>query len=175
MTQGDLNRLRKTHSFLARIQATIPDEGETILSMHLGEVAFYEAIFPASLRFSIHPTIRRILDFYNICPAQLSPNAWWCVICILVIWRYYKRHLSFNEFSCLTHYSKVRSQTRGGFTYKRGRSKGGRIDFSSAREMIGSFFRAWLRVKLYGSWGHGVPQVNLISILLYLLKYIISP
>ena len=76
MTQGDLNRLRETYSFPTRIQARIPNVGETILSTHPSEVAFYDAAFPAGLRFPIHPTIRRILNFYNIYPAQLSSNAW---------------------------------------------------------------------------------------------------
>ncbi|GFS31889.1 hypothetical protein Acr_00g0019770 [Actinidia rufa] len=48
-----------------------------------GEVAFYEVTFLAGLRLPIHPTIRRILNHYKICPAQLSPNAWRSVICSL--------------------------------------------------------------------------------------------
>ncbi|GFZ00417.1 hypothetical protein Acr_14g0000530 [Actinidia rufa] len=72
-----------------------------ILSTGYGEVAFYEATFPTGLRFSIHPTIKQILNFYDICPAQLSPNAWRSIISMLVIWRYYKCHMSLNEFRCL--------------------------------------------------------------------------
>lgn len=93
--------MRKTYSFLARVQARIPAENETILSTHPGEVAFYEAVFPARLRFLVYRTIRRILSFYNICPAQISPNAWRCVVCVLVIWRFYRCHMSLNEFRCL--------------------------------------------------------------------------
>ena len=75
MTQDDLDDLRETYSFPVGIQARIPEEGETILSTRPGEVAFYEAVFPAGLRLPIHPIIKRILNFYNICLAQLSPNA----------------------------------------------------------------------------------------------------
>ena len=96
MIQGDLDRLRETYSFPVGIQARISEEGETILSTCLGEVAFYEAIFPATLRLLIHPTITRILNFYNICPAQLSSNAWQSVVYVLVIWQFYKRALSVN-------------------------------------------------------------------------------
>ena len=55
MTQGDLDCLREAYSFPTGIQARIPEEGETILFTCPGKV---------------------ILNFYNICPAQLSPNAW---------------------------------------------------------------------------------------------------
>ncbi|GFY81586.1 hypothetical protein Acr_01g0013950 [Actinidia rufa] len=64
-------------------------------------VAFYEAAFLAGLRLPIHSTIREILIHYKICPAQLSPNAWRSVICSLVIWRHFKRHMSCDEFRCL--------------------------------------------------------------------------
>ncbi|GFY85399.1 hypothetical protein Acr_04g0001370 [Actinidia rufa] len=53
------------------------------------------------VRFPIHPIIRRILNHYKIYPAQLSPNAWRSIICSLMIWRYYKRHMSYDEFRCL--------------------------------------------------------------------------
>ena len=51
------------------------EEGETIALTRPGEVAFYEA-FQAGLYFLIHPTIRMILQFYNIFPTKLIPNAW---------------------------------------------------------------------------------------------------
>ena len=69
MTQGDLDRLRESCSFLDGIQAKLPKDDETIVSTRSGEVAFYEVAFHASLRLLIHPTIKRILHFYNICPS----------------------------------------------------------------------------------------------------------
>ncbi|GFY92556.1 hypothetical protein Acr_08g0009520 [Actinidia rufa] len=65
----------------------LPDEGETIISTRPGEVAFYEAAFPVGLRFPLHLTIRLILQFYNICPAQLVPNAWRSITCSMALWR----------------------------------------------------------------------------------------
>ncbi|GFY90653.1 hypothetical protein Acr_07g0008500 [Actinidia rufa] len=50
MTQSDLDNPREKYSFPPRIQLRIPEEGETILSACPGEVAFYEAAFPAGLR-----------------------------------------------------------------------------------------------------------------------------
>ncbi|PSS36174.1 Collagen alpha-1(VII) chain like [Actinidia chinensis var. chinensis] len=101
MTQGDLDCLRETCSFPIGVQTRIPGKGEMVLSASSDEVAFYEAAFPAGLRFPVHPTIRQILDFYSICPAQLSPNAWRNIISVLVIWRFHRPHLSLNEFRCL--------------------------------------------------------------------------
>ncbi|GFY88794.1 hypothetical protein Acr_06g0007340 [Actinidia rufa] len=82
MTLEELDALRDTYSFPSGVQIRLPDEGETITSTRPGEVAFYEAVFPAGLRFPLHNTIRLILQFYNICPAQLVPNAWRS-ICLL--------------------------------------------------------------------------------------------
>ncbi|GFZ12349.1 hypothetical protein Acr_23g0007340 [Actinidia rufa] len=101
MSQAELDNLGTTYSFPQGVRLRIPGDGETILSARQGEVAFYEAAFLAGLRFPIHPTIREILIHYKICPAQLSPNAWRSVICSLVIWRLFKRHLSCDEFRCL--------------------------------------------------------------------------
>ena len=75
MTLKELDLLKETYSFPQSIQIRLPEEKETIILAHPGEVAFYEASFQAGLRFSIYPTIRLILIFYNICPAQLIPNA----------------------------------------------------------------------------------------------------
>ncbi|PSS08040.1 MAP/microtubule affinity-regulating kinase [Actinidia chinensis var. chinensis] len=60
----------------AKVKHLVPRANKTIASIHPGEVAFYEAAFHAGLRLPIHPIIRRILYFYNICPSQLVLNAW---------------------------------------------------------------------------------------------------
>ncbi|PSS07222.1 Proline--tRNA ligase [Actinidia chinensis var. chinensis] len=101
MTQGDLDRLRETCSFPMGVQTRIHGKGETILFASMGEVAFYEAVFPVGLRFPVYPTIKRILNFYGICPTQLSPNAWRNIISVLVIWHFHRCYLSLNEFRCL--------------------------------------------------------------------------
>ncbi|GFY85493.1 hypothetical protein Acr_04g0002310 [Actinidia rufa] len=87
MTLEELDALRDTYSFPSGVQIRLPDEGETITSTRPGEVAFYEAAFPTGLRFPLHNTIRLILQFYNICPAQLVPNAWRSITCSMALWR----------------------------------------------------------------------------------------
>ncbi|GFS35781.1 hypothetical protein Acr_00g0042000 [Actinidia rufa] len=76
MTSKELEQLRESCSISSNTQIRLSKEGETIMSARPGEVAFYEAAFYAGLRLLIHLSIRMILHFYNICPAQLVPNAW---------------------------------------------------------------------------------------------------
>ncbi|GFZ21560.1 hypothetical protein Acr_29g0007220 [Actinidia rufa] len=91
-TQGERDRLRESCSFPFGIQIRLPEVDETIASTRPSKVAFDEAIFQASLRLPIHPMIRRILAYYNICPAQLAPNAWqissaqWCCVNFIRAW-----------------------------------------------------------------------------------------
>ena len=149
MTQGDLDKLRKKYSFPPGVQIRILEKGETILSTRPGEMAFYEASFLADLRFPMHPIIRRILNHYKLCPTQLSPNVWRCVVCSLVIWRYYKHHISYNEFRCM--YSLNPLPDSGWFYFKArldknllkglpSNMKGGRRGSSLPQKMNGSFF-----------------------------------
>ena len=55
--------------FSVGIQIRLLEMDETIMSTRLGKVVFYEAAFQADLRLPIHPTLRRILAYYNVCPA----------------------------------------------------------------------------------------------------------
>ena len=48
---------------------------------------FFEVAFENDLRFPLHPFIKRVLQHFNICPSQLSPNFWGILIGLLVIFR----------------------------------------------------------------------------------------
>ena len=37
-------------------------------------VCFFTATFDNGLRFPLHPFIKNVLQFFNVCPSQLSPN-----------------------------------------------------------------------------------------------------
>ncbi|GFY85689.1 hypothetical protein Acr_04g0004270 [Actinidia rufa] len=55
----------------------LPDEGEIITCTRPGEVAFYEAAFPAGLCFPIHPTIRysiSLSEFRNLFSLNSNPK-----------------------------------------------------------------------------------------------------
>ena len=50
-------------------------------------VCFFEVAFDNGLRFPLHPFIKRVLQHFNICPSQLSPNLWGILIGLLVFFR----------------------------------------------------------------------------------------
>ena len=50
-------------------------------------VCFFEAAFENGLRLSLHPFIKSILQHFNVCPAQLSPNFWGILVGLLVVFR----------------------------------------------------------------------------------------
>ncbi|GFZ05116.1 hypothetical protein Acr_17g0006880 [Actinidia rufa] len=54
--------------------------------------------FPSGIRLRIPGDGETILSARQ---GELSPNAWRSVICSLVIWRHFKRHISCDEFRCL--------------------------------------------------------------------------
>ena len=37
-------------------------------------VCFFEVVFDNGLHFPLHPFIKRVLQHFNVCPSQLSPN-----------------------------------------------------------------------------------------------------
>ena len=50
-------------------------------------VCFFEVAFRNGLRFPMHPFIKRVLQHFNICPSQLSPNFWGILIGLLVVFK----------------------------------------------------------------------------------------
>ena len=43
--------------------------------------------FDNGLRFPLHPFIKRVLQHFNVCPSQLSPNFWGILVGLLVLFR----------------------------------------------------------------------------------------
>ena len=50
-------------------------------------VCFFEVAFENGLRFPLHPFIKRVLQHFNVCPSQLSPNFWGNLVGLLVVFR----------------------------------------------------------------------------------------
>ena len=50
-------------------------------------VCFFEAAFENGLRFPLHPFIKSVLQHFNVCPSQLSPNFWGVLVGLLVVFR----------------------------------------------------------------------------------------
>ena len=50
-------------------------------------VCFFEMAFKNGLRFLLHPFIKRVLQHFNVCPSQLSPNFLGVLVGLLVVFR----------------------------------------------------------------------------------------
>ena len=50
-------------------------------------VCFFEVAFDNGLRFPLHPFIKGVLQHFNVCPSQLSPNGWGILVSLLVFFR----------------------------------------------------------------------------------------
>ena len=50
-------------------------------------VCFFEVAFKNGLLFPLHPFIKRVLQHFNVCDSQLSPNFWGILIGLLVVFR----------------------------------------------------------------------------------------
>ena len=50
-------------------------------------ICFFEAAFENGLRFPLHPFLKCVLQHFNVCLAQLSPNFWGVLVGLLVVFR----------------------------------------------------------------------------------------
>ena len=50
-------------------------------------VCFFEVAFDNGLRFPLHPFIKGVLQHFNVCHSQLSPNCWGILVGLLVFFR----------------------------------------------------------------------------------------
>ena len=50
-------------------------------------VCFFEVAFNNGLCFPLHPFIKGVLQHFNVCPSQLSPNGWGILVGLLVFFR----------------------------------------------------------------------------------------
>ena len=69
------------------IQVWCPDVLTTYVVQVPKMVCFFEVAFENGLRFPLHPFIKRVLQHFNVCPSQLSPNFWGVLVGLLVVFR----------------------------------------------------------------------------------------
>ena len=86
-------------------------------------VCFFEVAFENGLRFSLHPFIKRVLQHFNVCPSQLSPNFWGILVGLLVVFR--DSDLGIPSLALLLDFFSVKESAEG-FLYisKRSNAKG---------------------------------------------------
>ena len=69
------------------VQVWCPDVLTTYIVQVPKMVCFCEVAFENGLRFPLHPLMKRVLQHFNVCPSQLSPNFWGILVGLLVVFR----------------------------------------------------------------------------------------
>ena len=77
-------------------------------------VCFFEVAFDNGLRFPLHPFIKVVLQHFNVCPSQLSPNGWGILVGLLVFFR--DRGLGVPSIALLLYLFSAK-ETVEGFLY----------------------------------------------------------
>ena len=103
-------------------------------------VCFFEVAFNNGLRFPLHPSIKGVLQHFNVCPSQLTPNGWGILVGLLVFFR--DRGLGVPSVAFLLYLFSPK-ETAEGFLYFFRRSGAPLVIFdlpSSHRLWKGSYF-----------------------------------
>ena len=77
-------------------------------------VRFFKAEFENGLRFPLHSFIKKVLQHFNVCPSQLSPNFWGVLVGLLVVFR--DRCLGVPSIALLLDFFNV-NEAAEGFLY----------------------------------------------------------
>ena len=83
-------------------------------------VCFFEAAFENGLHFPLHPFIKSVLQHFNVCPSQLSPNIWGVLVELLVVFR--DKGLGVPSIALLLYFFSVK-EAKEGFLYISKRTK----------------------------------------------------
>ena len=74
-------------------------------------VCFFEVAFENDLHFPLHPFIKRVLQHFNVCPSQLSPNFWGVLVGLLVVFR--DKGLGVPSIALLLDFFSVKEAAEG--------------------------------------------------------------
>ena len=74
-------------------------------------VCFFEVAFDNGLRFPLHPFIKGVLQHFNVCHSQLSPNGWGILVGLLVFFR--DKGLSVSSIVVFLYLFGVKETTEG--------------------------------------------------------------
>ena len=88
-----------------------PDFLTSYIIQLLKMVCFFEAAFENGLRFPLHPFIKILLQHFNVCLSQLSPNFWGILVRLLVIFR--DKGLGVPNIALLLDFFSVKEVTYG--------------------------------------------------------------
>ena len=72
---------------LVGVQVWCPNLLTSYIAQVPKTVCFFEAAFENGLHFPLHPFIKNVLQHFNVCPSQISPNFWGVLVDLLVVFR----------------------------------------------------------------------------------------
>ena len=93
------------------VRIWIPDVLTFYAASVPGMVCFFEVAFDNGFRFPLHPFMKGVLQHFNICPSQLSPNGWGILVGLLTLFR--DRGLGVPSVALLFHLFSPKETTRG--------------------------------------------------------------
>ena len=103
-------------------------------------VCFFDVTFDNGLHFPLHPFIKGVLQHFNVCPSQLSPNGWGILVGLFSFFR--DRGLGVPSVALLLYLFSTK-ETAEGFLYFSRRSRAPLVLFdlpSSHRSWKGGYF-----------------------------------
>ena len=74
-------------------------------------VFFFKAAFENGLLFPLHLFIKNVLQYFNVCPSQLSPNFWGVLVGLLVVFR--DKGLGVPSIALLLDFFSVKEAIKG--------------------------------------------------------------
>ncbi|GFQ03448.1 hypothetical protein PHJA_002488600 [Phtheirospermum japonicum] len=81
LTYQDIERFKSMFYIPAHWECYVPgpEDGGLSMAPH-SSLCMYKDMFRSGVRFPLHSSFCEILNFYNVCPAQLAPNVWKVII-----------------------------------------------------------------------------------------------
>ena len=115
------------------VRVWCPDFLTSYIVQVLKMVCFFEAAFENGLCFPLHSFIKSVLQHFNVCLAQLSPNFWGVLVGLIVVFR--DQGLGLPSIAFLLDFFSVKESTEG-FLYIAKRSNAKLIisDFPSSHK-----------------------------------------
>ena len=74
-------------------------------------VCFFKVAFENSLHFPLHPFIKRVMQHFNVCPSQLTPNFLGVLVGLLVVFK--DKGLGVPSIALLLDFFSVKEAAEG--------------------------------------------------------------
>lgn len=86
LDEKDLARIQEEFNIPVSIRHMLPSPFKRVVTRLATRVALYEDAFKARLRLPLPTITVELLQWYQMCPMQLNPNAWYLIIGLFSTW-----------------------------------------------------------------------------------------